>query len=406
MDTREEKTAQFRYSRDQFLELTKDALEHVYDLTHLEKHPFALKVKHKDDVVEETRGQQLQKDLSRAIDRLDSGQVRSSDSSPSRRHNIIRLRYLGRLTIPNISYELGISERQIHRDLRQSEEDLATILWSWYMEEAAVLNDADSKQDESVTLEIEQLQTNFQRIDIGRLVSAAISSIEQLSSKRNVKIVDNVPLEPVMISTDPVVAKHVLINLFSSAVQKSDGAQVYLQLKSSDERTVLTLHFTGTPESNDSLINDITAQILHRLKWEIHQNISQGSSCLVEISFGKNMPTILIIDDYEGLSRLLKRYLAGYPCRVLAATDGASGLSLARDIQPDVVILDVMMPNMDGWEVLQRLRNHPATQHIAVVICSVFDDPELAYALGASSFLSKPVKREDIIKALRLESIL
>ncbi len=406
METRENKAGQFRYSRDQFLELTKDALEHVYDLTHLENHPFAPKVKRKDDVVEETRGQLLQKDLSKAIDRLDSDQVRSSDSSPSRRHNVMRLRYLGRLTIPNISYELGISERQIHRDLRQGEEDLATILWSWYMGEAAVLNAGDSKQDESVTLEIEQLQTNFQRIDIGRLVSAAISSIEQLSSKRNVEIVVNVPLEPVMISTDPVVAKHVLINLFSSAVQKSDGAQVHLQLKSSDERTVLTLRFSGTPESNDGLINDITAQILHRLKWEIQQNLSQSSSRLVEISFGKNMPTVLVIDDYEGLSRLLKRYLAGYPCRILAATDGASGLSLARDIQPDAVILDVMMPNMDGWEVLQRLRNHPDTQHIAVIICSVFDDPELAYALGASSFLSKPVNREDFIEALRLENIL
>jgi CheY-like chemotaxis protein len=406
METGEEKATRFQYSRDQFLELVKDALEHVYDLTHLENHPFAPWVNRKDDIVEDTRGQLLQKDLSRAIDMLDSGQARSSGSSPLRRHNIMRLRYLERLTIPNISYELGISERQIHRDLRQGEEDLATILWSWYMGEAAVLNGGDSKQDESVTLEIEQLQTNFQRIDIGRLVSAAISSIEQLSSKRNVEIVVNVPLEPVMISTDPVVAKHVLINLFSSAVQKSDGAQVDMLLRSNDERTNLTLCFASARESNESLINDITAQLLHRLRWEINQNISQGTRRIIELTFGKNVPTVLVIDDYEGLSRLLKRYLAGYPCRILAATDGASGLSLARDIQPDAVILDVMMPNMDGWEVLQRLRNHPDTQHIAVVICSVFDDPELAYALGASSFLSKPVKREDIIKALRMENIL
>jgi CheY-like chemotaxis protein len=406
METREEKATRFRYSRDQFLELAKDALEHFYDLTHLENHPFALRVKRKGNVVEETRGQLLQKDLSRAIDMLDSGQALSSSSSPLRRYNIMRQRYLERLTIPNISYELGVSERQIHRDLRQSEEDLATILWSWYVGEASVVSGGDSKPDESITMEIEQLQTNFQRIDIGRLVCAAISSIEQLSSKRNVKIVANVPLEPVMISTDPVVAKHVLINLFSSAVQKSDGNQVHLLLKSSDERTVLILRFAGTRESNENLINDITAQLLHRLKWEINQNISQGVKHIFELSFGKNIPTVLVIDDYEGLSHLLKRYLAGYPCRVLAATDGASGLSLAREIQPDAVILDVMMPNMDGWEVLQRLRNHPDTQHIAVIICSVFDDPELACALGASSFLSKPVKREDIIKALRLENIL
>jgi CheY-like chemotaxis protein len=404
METKEK--AQLRYSRDQFLELTKNALEHIYDLTHLENHPFALKVKRKDDIAGGTRGQLLQKDLSRAIDILDSERVRSSGSSPSRRHNVMRLRYLEHLTIPNISYELGISERQIHRDLRQGEEDLATILWSWYMEEAEVPDDEELPQDESLSLEIEQLQTNFQRTDIGRLVSAALSSIEQLSSKRNVEIVVHLPLESVMISTDPVVAKHVLINLFSTAVQKSDSTQVHLALKSSDERAILTLRYTGTSDGSPSLINDITAQILHRLKWEIHQHIAPGAAHSVEISFGKNMPTVLVIDDYEGLSRLLKRYLAGYPCRVLAATDGASGLSLARDIQPDAVILDVMMPHMDGWEVLQRLRNHPATQHIAVIICSVFDDPELAYALVASSFLSKPVKREDMIKALRLESIL
>jgi hypothetical protein len=172
-------------------------------------------------------------------------------------------------------------------------------------------------------------------------------------------MVVNVPLEPVMISTDPVVAKHVLINLFSSAVQRSDGNQVHLLLKASDERTMLILRFAGTGENSESLINDITAQLLHRLKWEINQNISQGAKCMVELTFGKNVPTVLVIDDYEGLSRLLKRYLAGHPCRVLAATDGASGLSLARDIQPDAVILDVMMPNMDGWEVLQRLRITP-----------------------------------------------
>ena len=107
---------------------------------------------------------------------------------------------------------------------------------------------------------------------------------------------------------------------------------------------------------------------------------------------------VLVVDDFEGLSQLLKRYLAGYRCYVVAAADGASGLGMARELQPDAVILDVMMPDMDGWEVLQRLRNHPDTQHIAVIICSVFNDPGLAHALGASSFLSKPIKREDIIR--------
>jgi len=405
METREPNTAHFRYSQEQFLKLVKNALEHFHDLSYLQNHPFARALKRNDEPAEETRGQMLQKNLSRAIEMLDSGRTLSASSSPSRRHNIMRLRYIERQTIQSISYKLGISERQAHRDLRHGEEDLATILWAWYVEDAARSGTADSENNGVVNPEIEHLQTNFQEVDVTRLIFTASSSIEQLSSKRNVKLVIEAPPEPVMISTDPFVAKHILINLFSSAVQKCDGNQVRLVLKSSD-KTTLDLHFTKTHGGDEDLLNEITVQLIHRLNWEINQSVVQDSQCRVELLFGKNMPTVLVIDDYEGLSRLLKRYLAGHRCRVLAAADGASGLSLAREIQPDAVILDVMMPGMDGWEVLQRLRNHPATQHIPVIICSVFNDPELAYALGASLFLSKPVRREDIIQALKQENIL
>jgi CheY-like chemotaxis protein len=203
-----------------------------------------------------------------------------------------------------------------------------------------------------------------------------------------------------------VVAKHVLINLLSSAVQRSDGDTLRLQLRSTDDRTVLSLQFSQTDDEHEYLLNEITTELLHRLQWEIIQNCVQDSTHTLELSFGKNIPTVLVVDDFEGLSQLLKRYLARFRCYVLAAADGASGLSMAREIQPDAIILDVMMPSMDGWEVLQRLRNHPDTRHITVIICSVFNDPGLASALGASSFLSKPVKREDIIRALRQEHIL
>ncbi len=406
MDPREPQEERDRLSRERFLELTKDALERFYDLTYLEQHPFARKVKQKDDIHGTPRGQLLQKDLSRAIHMLDSSEIRSASSSPVRRHHVLRLRYVERLTIQSISYELDMSERQVYRDLRQGEEDLTTILQSWYMEEMDEPSPGDSEKSELVTLEIEQLKTEFQTIDIKGLIYSARSSIDQLLSIRNVNVVIQAPPEPVLVSTDPVVAKHVLINLLSSAVQRSDGNTLRLLLRSTDDRTVLSLHFTQKYEEHESLLNEITTEILYRLQWEILQNSVQDSTHTLELSFGKNIPTVLVVDDFEGLSQLLKRYLARYRCYVLAAADGASGLSMAREIQPDAIILDVMMPNMDGWEVLQRLRNHPDTRHITVIICSVFDDPGLARALGASSFLSKPVKREDIIQALRQEHIL
>ncbi len=406
MDPRERQDEQDRFSRDRFLGLTKDALERFYDLSYLEQHPFARKVKQKDDGHDAARGQLLQKDLSRAISMLDSSEIRSLSSSPLRRHHVLRLRYVERLTIQSISYELDTSERQVYRDLRQGEEDVATILQSWYVEETAEPSADDPDKRELVTLEIEQLKTEFQTIDIKSLVYSARASIEQLLSIRNVSVDIQAPPEPVLVSTDPVVAKHVLINLLSSAAQRSDANTLRLHLRSTDDRTSLSLQFTDETDGHDPLLNDIATEILYRLKWEILQNCVQNSTHILELSFGKNIPMVLVVDDFEGLSQLLKRYLAGYRCYVVAAADGASGLGMARELQPDAVILDVMMPDMDGWEVLQRLRNHPDTQHIAVIICSVFNDPGLAHALGASSFLSKPIKREDIIQALKQEHIL
>ena len=73
---------------------------------------------------------------------------------------------------------------------------------------------------------------------------------------------------------------------------------------------------------------------------------------------------------------------------------------------PNAIILDVMMPEQDGWELLQRLRTQPATRTVPIIVCTVFDDAQLAYSLGASAFVSKPANREKILAALKQLSIL
>jgi CheY-like chemotaxis protein len=117
-------------------------------------------------------------------------------------------------------------------------------------------------------------------------------------------------------------------------------------------------------------------------------------------------PSVLVIDDNEGLVKLIGRYLTDQACRVTAAADGREGLRLAQEEAPDAIILDVMIPQVHGWEVLQRLRNHPKTASIPVIICSVINDPELAQSLGASLFLPKPVSRSKILAALHQLQVL
>jgi CheY-like chemotaxis protein len=88
------------------------------------------------------------------------------------------------------------------------------------------------------------------------------------------------------------------------------------------------------------------------------------------------------------------------------ANNGPKGIELAQQLQPNAIILDVMIPEMDGWQILQRLHSTPATRAIPVVVCSVFYDPELAFTLGAVDVLKKPVRKEDLAAALKKIGIL
>ena len=91
---------------------------------------------------------------------------------------------------------------------------------------------------------------------------------------------------------------------------------------------------------------------------------------------------------------LMQRFLAKEGFRVATAAGGDEGLRQARELHPDAITLDVMMPGMDGWAVLSALKADPATADIPVIMLTIVDDKNLGYALGAADYLTKPVDRE------------
>jgi len=111
--------------------------------------------------------------------------------------------------------------------------------------------------------------------------------------------------------------------------------------------------------------------------------------------------TVLIIDDDPAVRDLLARTLAKDGYRVLLAESGETGLRMARERRPDVITLDVLMPGMDGWEVLAALQADPALSETPVVMLTILDEPALGFALGASDYLTKPLDRDRLLRALR-----
>jgi PAS domain S-box-containing protein len=111
--------------------------------------------------------------------------------------------------------------------------------------------------------------------------------------------------------------------------------------------------------------------------------------------------TVLVVDDDPAARGLIGRILARDGFRVVEAEDGATGLRLARDLRPDVITLDILMPGLDGWDVLAALKADAALAPIPVVVVTIVDDRNAGFALGAVDFLQKPVERGHLLDALR-----
>jgi PAS domain S-box-containing protein len=110
---------------------------------------------------------------------------------------------------------------------------------------------------------------------------------------------------------------------------------------------------------------------------------------------------ILVIDDDISSCELLTRYLAKEGFRVESATSGEEGLRLARELDPDAITLDVMMPNMDGWQVMNALKADPELATIPVFMITMVENRSLGYALGVAEYLRKPIDYNRLSDLLR-----
>ena len=106
-----------------------------------------------------------------------------------------------------------------------------------------------------------------------------------------------------------------------------------------------------------------------------------------------NARRILVIDDEESVRALMRRFLVKQGFAVDEASGGEAGLARARQVPPDAITLDVMMPGMDGWEVLAALKTDPQLAEIPVFMLTVVDEKKLGYSLGATEYLTKPLDR-------------
>ena len=117
-----------------------------------------------------------------------------------------------------------------------------------------------------------------------------------------------------------------------------------------------------------------------------------------------NKGTILLVEDTDAVVMMLKDYLESAGYQVETANDGLDGIVQARRLQPDLILMDVMMPNMDGLEATRRIRSEPATADIPIIgltALAMSSDRERCLAAGMNDYLSKPVKLNELVSSIQ-----
>lgn len=392
----------------EFVEQVKQALEHLYDFTFLQRLPLAAAFAPARPQANQTLGHHLRRELITAIEAISPGPRSSSQAADARLYSLLQLRYIEGITVQDAANRLGLSARQAHRSLRRGEESVAAILWSRRREDAGGWqadepdeSASSARELSSVAAEISRLETHLQPLDVRSLLHDALRAVAPLAEQHGLTFAVTMPDEAVVVSVDTAVTQQIFVSLFSRILGIAKKESPTLRLNPRQEQVTLTLSYVPVRTGEAIIVDDVIGQLTNRLGWTIRQEVGVNGRRAIVINLTGHDAVILVVDDNEGLVELLDRYLTGHDCRVVTSTSGPEGLKLAQALIPDAIILDVMMPGASGWEILQTLRSQPQTATIPIIVCSVFNDPELAYSLGATRFLSKPIRRDTILLALR-----
>lgn len=388
---------------DEFRRQIKDALEHLYDTAYLQVHPLLSQFTDTATSDRLTRAQKLRGLLKDAIETLRPQSIAPSSSPREawRSYLALRYRYVQGMSMAQIEDEMGISLRQLQRELHKGLDALTALLREKRVpasSSALASTWTASGSVQELENELSQWQLERQACQVRALVEEALTMLQPLMDQRAVKLVADLPpdLPPVLV--DATLTRQALFKVLRLMAQDS-GSVIALRADRSDEQVNILLQGSSFSPAEEEW--QMVELLVNQQGGKLTLSVHLGGGTQVTLSLpGTSQTRVLVIDDNPSIHQLFERYLAPHHYTVIHARSGPEALRLAAEASPDLITLDVMMPGVDGWQVLRDLAQGPATSHVPVIICSVLKEPELAFSLGARAYLKKPVERLELLATL------
>jgi signal transduction histidine kinase/DNA-binding response OmpR family regulator len=305
-------------------------------------------------------------------------------------------------------------------------------------------------------LDLSKVEAGRMELELGRFslqeaLENGLTMVRERASRHGIAL--SLEVEPTLdlMEADERKVKQVIFNLLSNAVKFTpDGGQVGITVGLDGSEVRITVWDTGigiAPEDQARIFEEFQ-QVggldgqrregtglglalarrfveLHGGRLWVESAVGQGSRFTFtlpvriappveaaaeaakpkEARMEHERPLVLVVEDDPQAAELLRLYLEGADCRVEVAWDGEEGFAKAVQLHPALITLDLLLPKLDGWDLLVRLKGEPSMREVPVVIVSIVEERGKGFALGAMDYLVKPVSREELMNALQRVSL-
>ena len=414
-------------SRAMFGRHVKDALTKFYDPVYLQTHPMADLLSIPDGPEQITRAQLLRQALRDAIERL-----RPDDSIPFGRpewlgYRILWLRYVECLDQPEVCDEVALSRASFYRYHREALKAVTSLLWNQH--EASLSTSAMPGEQElspeaedgkaQVTVSTERARIASTRlfaeaatqewVDIRAVVARAEEILAPLLEQQDISLHSIYPPSLPALQGDPALLRQILLNVLTEGIKLATGPRLHLETHVQQGDIIWRLRGIGPideSELDNSVGLTVSKELLGAYKgqlWaeEAGEGFILGVTIPVHTTRDADRSNVLIIDDDPDTTELYCRYLRVRQYRVSVAHTGPQARELLAENRPDIILLDVLMPGEDGWDILQYLRTTPESADIPVIVCSVLSQPHLALVSGATAVLQKPIDQAILLRTVQ-----
>lgn len=387
---------------------TRDALKHLFNPARLQTHPLGDLVL-SQGTPERTRAQALRQVILDEIEHLRPDSAIPYGQPEWLPYRTLRMHHVEGQGVDVICHEIGLGRTSFYRYYRQARESLASLLWERHVR---IMQKVSLDVEDDASLDAQALQealrvattTRRERVEPAEILGDACHLVASYAARRGVSVTLEMETLP-DVYAERGILRQAFVNLLTESVNLARVSRLAVRASVNDNTFTIILEGLDPACAAEALETHGSLALCQALI-----NVYGGQMWLGPGDAGSTLyltlpcerpKTILIVDDDADTAQLYRRYLAAADYAVRVWDRQGELLQTLAAIKPDLVLLDMLMPEPDGWRVLQEITASLDWGDIPIVVCSVLNQPDLALSLGATRVLQKPIAQGVLLQTMR-----